>query len=458
MVTELGKSMLVIVAKRGYTGASREVFFHHIRGIKYAMLEKAVLALEREGLINIEWVGPSNFTVNITPKGVEVAKGHQEDVWKKSAEALEKVQSTKHTEKSIMHDDVEYNRMIDDKMLVSEVGSVADEIIKQIDKQILGERAHSANGTAEEDAKVAVAVPAWEDTVSPGEVGVEKDVVERRISGEIKTEVVEEGTVIQVETGEDSTVDRIESDEHSILTKVKERRISGEIDLEGGQDDQKKAPPRPPRDFPGSTEKPVYKEPKEIYSEEEASSAVSVPALENKVSPSEVGGEKDVVEKRISREIKTDNAEEGTQKKAPPRPPRGLIGSTEKPVPDKPRDIYSEEEAEVEAQAEMEAPSAEGTYDEGTHEEAQESVETYDEAPENKPDTMPGFSHEELMVEYEPLPSEKSEDVSSASTDTVCMWELENECPIYKIGDEELTMEQCIICQLIQIKQMLQNR
>ena len=67
--------------------------------------------------------------------------------------------------------------------------------------------------------------------------------------------------------------------------------------------------------------------------------------------------------------------------KAPPRPPRGLIGSTEKPVPDKPRDIYSEEEAEVEAQAEMEAPSAEGTYDEGTHEEAQESVETYDEAP-----------------------------------------------------------------------------
>lgn len=386
MVSELGKRMLIIVAKRGYTGASREVFFHHIRGIKYAMLEKAVLALEKEGLINIEWVGPSNFTVNITPKGVEVAKGYQEDVWKKSAEALEKVQSTKHTEKSIMHDDMEYTRAIDDKMRVSEVGSVADEIIRQIDKQILDERAHSAEGTAEEEAPAVVAVPAWEETVSPGEVGVDKDAVERRISGEIETHVAEDGTVIQVETGEDSTVDRIESDDHSFQTKIKERRISGETELEGEQDDEIKVPPRPPRSFIGSTEKPVYEEP---------------------------------------------------------------------------RDIYSEEDAGADAQIEIEAPSAEGTYDEDTYEEPQESAQTYDEVTEPEPDTMPGFSLEELLADDDaPSPSEEaeSEDVPYTTAEAYCVWEPEDECPILKAGNTEITTDQCIICQLIQIKQMLQNR
>jgi hypothetical protein len=383
MVSELGKRMLIIVAKRGYTGASREVFFHHIRGIKYAMLEKAVLALEREGLIHIEWVGPSNFTVNITPKGVEIAKGYQEDVWKKSAEALEKVQSTKHTERSIVHDNVEYTRMIDDKMRVSEVGSVADEIIKQIDKQILDERAHSADGTAEEEVPTAVAVPAWVETVSPGEIGVEKDSVERRISGEIEIPETEEGTVIQLETGEDSTEGRIESDEQSFQTKVKEKRISGE-------DPQKKAPPRPPRSFVGSTEEPVYEE----------------------------SGE-----------------------------------------------VYTEEHAETDAQTEMETPHKEGTYVEDTYEEPQETAKSYDEAPEPESDTMPGFSMEELMADDdETTPSEETEsaDVPDTSTKTVCMWEPENECPILRAKeagwDGELTADQCIICQLVQIKNMLQNR
>jgi hypothetical protein len=388
MVSELGKRMLIIVAKRGYTGASREVFFQHIRGIKYIKLEKAVLALEKEELIHIEWVGPSNFTVSITPKGVEIAKGYQEDVWKKSAEALEKVQSTKHTEKSIMHDDMEYSRAIDDKMHVSEVGSVADEIIKQIDKQILDERAHSAEGIAEEEVPVAVAVPAWEETVSPGEAGVDKDAVERRISGEIKTEVAEGGRMIPLETGEDSTVDRIESDDHSFQTKVKEKRISGDMDQEGEE-------------------------------------------------------------------------EEEEEKKGPPRPPRSFLGSTDNPVYEEPREIYSEEDAEVDAQAEMETPYAEGTFDEDTYEEPQESAQTYDEAPEPETDTMPGFSLEELMAdddEAKPSEETETEDITSTSAGALCMWEPENECPILKAGETEIIMDQCIICQLIQVKQMLQNR
>ncbi len=71
---------------------------------------------------------------------------------------------------------------------------------------------------------------------------------------------------------------------------------------------------------------------------------------------------------------------------------------------------------------------------------------------------MPGLSLEELLADGEVKPSEEAETEDLPSTDTVCMWELENECPIYKVGEEELTMDQCIICQLIQIKQILQNR
>jgi len=389
MVSELGKRMLIIVAKRGYTGASREVFFHHIRGIKYAKLEKAVLALEREGLINIEWVGPSNFTVNITPKGVDVAKGYQEDVWKKSAEALEKVQSTKHKERSIMHDDVEYKKMIDDKMHVSEVGSVADEIIKQMDQQILEERAHAGEGIAEQEVPGAVAVPAWEETVSPGEVGVEKDSVERRISGEIEIEMVEGGTAIQLENVSDLGEDRIESDGQGSETTIKEKRISGDIDLE---EEGRKAPPRPPRSFIGSTSEPVYREPGEVY---------------------------------------------------------------------------SEEEAEADAEAEMETPYEEDTYDEEAYEEPQDAAETYDdtetyeEAPESDLDTPPGFSLEELLADDEstsPPEVAETENVPYTTAESYCVWEPENDCPILKAGATEITTDQCIICQLIQIKQQLQNR
>lgn len=391
MVSELGKRMLIIVAKRGYTGASREVFFHHIRGIKYAMLEKAVLALEKEGLINIEWVGPSNFTVNITSKGVEVAKGYQEDVWKKSAEALEKVQSTKHAEKSLVHDEVHHKKIIDDKMHVSEVGTVADEIIKQMDNQILEEREHAEEGVDQDQAPAAVVVPAWESTVAPGEIGVEKDHVERRISGEIPTGVAEGGTAIPLETATDLGEERIESEEPSSERMVREKRISGDMDSEGDAAEERKAPPRPPRSFIGSTQ------------EDEA-----------------------------------------------------------------PRKVYTEEEAEAEAMAEMEAPPEERGYDEEEYEEPQETPVT-DEMPEQELDTPPGFSLEELLADDQAQPSEEAgieeagiEDAAYTPSDTICMWEPENECPILKAieggWEGELTSEQCIICQLIQVKQILQNR
>ena len=88
MLSELGKKMLLIAAKLGHVGADREFFFHHIRGIRYHDLEKELLILEMEDYITIEWVGPSNFTVFITPKGNELAESYQEEVQPKSAETL----------------------------------------------------------------------------------------------------------------------------------------------------------------------------------------------------------------------------------------------------------------------------------------------------------------------------------------------------------------------------------
>ncbi len=149
------------------------------------------------------------------------------------------------------------------------------------------------------------------------------------------------------------------------------------------------------------------------------------------------------------------------QKKVPPRPPRSFIGSTSESSYEEPAEVYTEEEAEQDAQAEMETSYDEDTYDEENPGEPQEAAETYDEAPESESDTMPGFSLEELLADDEatPPPEEgESEDVSYATAEAYCVWEPENDCPILKAGNTEITTDQCIICQLIQIKQMLQNR
>mgnify|MGYP001558589400 CR=1 FL=1 len=45
--------VLNLVAKRGYIGATREDFFREIRGVIYEDLEKAILALEKEGYVSL---------------------------------------------------------------------------------------------------------------------------------------------------------------------------------------------------------------------------------------------------------------------------------------------------------------------------------------------------------------------------------------------------------------------
>ena len=66
--------VLNTAAKRGYYGASREDLFSDIRGVRYKELEEAIRALEGDALVEVEWIGPNKFVVNITEKGTETVK------------------------------------------------------------------------------------------------------------------------------------------------------------------------------------------------------------------------------------------------------------------------------------------------------------------------------------------------------------------------------------------------
>jgi len=70
--------ILTLVAKRGYIGATREDFFREVRGVIYDDLEKAVLYLEKEGYVGLEWLADSRFLVSITEKGSMEVRGEYE--------------------------------------------------------------------------------------------------------------------------------------------------------------------------------------------------------------------------------------------------------------------------------------------------------------------------------------------------------------------------------------------
>ncbi|UCE73370.1 MAG: hypothetical protein JSV56_10090 [Methanomassiliicoccales archaeon] len=232
MLSELGKRMLLIVAKRGYTGADREVFFHHIRGIRYSEMEREVLALESEAYITIEWVGPSNFTVSITPKGVEAARTIEEGIWQKSVEALEKLGKEKHEERSIMHEDIDYSHLIEEKMHVEEVGNLPNEILEKLDEQIMAEREKSY----EESSSQGIGIPATREDVEDESLEMEGGIKERRIFGEIESESTGDGESLSVSGNFEEkgpSEGRIAVDKATHVEKrTKEKRISGAI--EGG--------------------------------------------------------------------------------------------------------------------------------------------------------------------------------------------------------------------------------
>lgn len=239
MTSELGKRILLIVAKRGYTGADREVLFHNIRGIRYNQLEEEILSLENVGYITVEWVGPSNFTVSITPEGVELAKSYQEDIWRKDTAALRELKRFKHEEKSLVHEEVGYSKMIEEKMNVEEVGDLSSEIIDGMEGQIISEK----DASIEDPVPASFVAPAMAEIMENEAAEMETEAVERRISGELVSEEAGEGETIALEYSdeEEYSEDRIAVDEATSLERrTKEKRISGEIEDDIGERKTKK--------------------------------------------------------------------------------------------------------------------------------------------------------------------------------------------------------------------------
>lgn len=86
---ELNWKIVNLAAKRGHIGATREDFFIEIRGLVYEDLEEAVLWLEREGYLTMEWMGPNKFLVMVTEKGSQVVRQEYEkrlDAYRKRIE------------------------------------------------------------------------------------------------------------------------------------------------------------------------------------------------------------------------------------------------------------------------------------------------------------------------------------------------------------------------------------
>jgi hypothetical protein len=236
MLSDLGMKMLVITARRGYTGADREVFFHYLHGIRYAEMEREVLALEREGFISVEWVGPSNFTVSITSEGVEMAKALEDDVWHKSEEALEQMERKKREIKSVLDEKGEHSYILHDNTGIEEVGDISSDIVDKLDEQIRAERGNPY----EEEVSYEGEVPLEGEIQDEAPYHQDEDVVERRIEGEIEDELSQEGREIHLKIGNKDLEDRIAVGQRTqVKRRVKEKRISGETeesDSEEGKD------------------------------------------------------------------------------------------------------------------------------------------------------------------------------------------------------------------------------
>jgi small GTP-binding protein len=72
---DLRHKVLLLVARRGRLGVTKADFFASLKGISYADLEHELTVLERETLIQVNWRGPADFTVEITPLGTRATQG-----------------------------------------------------------------------------------------------------------------------------------------------------------------------------------------------------------------------------------------------------------------------------------------------------------------------------------------------------------------------------------------------
>ncbi len=78
-IVDLEDRVLQALALRGFMGLAKKDLFERFRGISYDDLKTALERLERQLLVQIQWKGPADFTVIITPKGVTATHDRQNE-------------------------------------------------------------------------------------------------------------------------------------------------------------------------------------------------------------------------------------------------------------------------------------------------------------------------------------------------------------------------------------------
>ena len=73
---DLENRILEALSTRGFLGLTKNDVFGRFRGVSYDELKVVLERLERNALVQVNWKGPSEFTVLITPKGVATVRDH----------------------------------------------------------------------------------------------------------------------------------------------------------------------------------------------------------------------------------------------------------------------------------------------------------------------------------------------------------------------------------------------
>jgi len=73
---DLENRILEALALRGFLGLTKDDLFARFKGIGYDELKATLERLERHAFVQINWKGPAEFTVLITPKGVSAVREH----------------------------------------------------------------------------------------------------------------------------------------------------------------------------------------------------------------------------------------------------------------------------------------------------------------------------------------------------------------------------------------------
>jgi len=69
---ELSREVLRLIVSRGESGIVREDIYTDVKGVKYGDVEERVRLLEDLGLVEIDWLGPSDFVARPTIEGIEI--------------------------------------------------------------------------------------------------------------------------------------------------------------------------------------------------------------------------------------------------------------------------------------------------------------------------------------------------------------------------------------------------